>query len=280
MDTSAGPLRVEVLEGLRRLRVVLEPNEWDLDFDLTWEGGIPATREPRQLLRASERVVFDSVRMAQTGRWSGRLRAAGRTHEVTPDRWWGFRDRSWGVRPVGDPEPPGINANAVPSFYWIYAPMQFEDFSILAIIQEGRHGDRLVEEALRVWPESSGRPAEHLGRPEARLEYVPGTRTVRAATLAFAPPAGRPFEVGVEPVLPLHLSPAGYGGDPTWRHGAYKGPLVTEGLTLDPSREEDRRRMFGLVDNLARFECEGSVGWGLFEVLVFGPHEPSDQGRP
>jgi hypothetical protein len=272
MDTSVGPFRVEVLEGLRRLRVVLEPNEWDLDFDLTWEGGIPATREPRQLLRASERVVFDSVRMAQTGRWSGRLRAAGRTHEVTPDRWWGFRDRSWGVRPVGDPEPPGINATSAPSFYWIYAPMQFEDCSILAIIQEDRHGGRLVEEALRVWPESSGRPAEHLGRPEARLEYVPGTRTVRAATLSFAPPGGQPFDVHVEPVLPLHLSPAGYGGDPTWRHGGYKGPLTVEGLTLDPSREEDRRRLIGLVDNLARFECEGSVGWGLFEVLVFGPH--------
>src|SRR5262245_32343341 len=38
MDTAIGPFRVEVLEGLKRLRVVLEPNEHGLSFDLTWQG--------------------------------------------------------------------------------------------------------------------------------------------------------------------------------------------------------------------------------------------------
>jgi len=275
MDTTAGPFRVEVLEGLRRLRMVLEPNEWDLDFDLTWEGAVPATREPRHYVRQQERVVFDSVRLAQTGRWSGRLGVAGTTHEVTPDRWWGFRDRSWGVRPVGEPEPAGIRATEPPGFFWIYAPMQFADRSILTIVQEDRHGRRIVEEAVCVWPESAGRPAEPLGRPEHRLDLEPGTRALRAATLAYAPPGGRPFEVRVEPLVPLSLSVGGYGGDPDWRHGAYQGPLVVQGLTLDPARQEDRMRLFGLVDHLARFECEGEVGWGLFEFLSFGPHEPS-----
>jgi hypothetical protein len=272
MDTAVGPFRVEVLEGLRRLRVTLEPNEWDLDFDLTFEGGIPATREPRHLVRQQGRVVFDSVRLAQTGRWSGRLRVAGRAHEVEPDGWWGFRDRSWGVRPVGEPEPPGIRASEVPSFFWIYAPMQFAGHSILMIVQEDREGGRVLEEAVRVWPD---RPAEPLGRPEHRVEYEPGTRTPRAATLAFAPPGGGPFEVRVEPVVPLHLSVAGYGGDASWRHGAWQGPLKVEGLTLDPARDEDRARLVGLVDHLARFEYEGQVGWGLFEFLAFGPHAPS-----
>jgi hypothetical protein len=275
MDTTAGPFRVEVLEGLKRLRVALEPNEWDLEFDLTWEGGIPATREPRHHFRQQERVVFDSVRLAQTGHWRGRLRVAGETFEVTPDRWWGFRDRSWGIRPVGEPEPPGIRATEPPSFFWIYAPMQFEDCSILTIVQEDRHGRRVVEEAVRVWPEATGRAAEPLGRPEHRLELEPGTRAVRAATLGFAPPGGRPFEVNVTPLVPLHLSVAGYGGDGSWRHGAYQGASRVEGMTLDPAREEDRARLVGLVDNLARFECEGRVGWGLFEVLVLGPHAPS-----
>src|SRR5215471_13258313 len=243
MNTSVGPFHVEVLEGLRRLRVVLEPNEWDLDFDLTWEGAIPATREPRHFVRQRERTVFDSVRLAQTGRWSGRLRAGGQTHEVEPGRWWGFRDRSWGIRPVGEPEPPGIRAADMPTFFWIYAPMQFEDCSILAIVQEDQHGGRVLEEAVRVWPESSGRPSEALGRPEHRLEYEPGTRSVRAATLAFAPPRQAPFEVRVEPLVPLHLSVAGYGGDGDWRHGAYQGPLKVEGFTLDGARAEDRARL-------------------------------------
>jgi len=275
MDTSVGPFRVEILEGLRRLRMVLEPNEWDLEFDLTFEGGIAAQREPRHFVRQRERVVFDSVRLAQTGGWSGRLRVGDETHQVTPDRWWGFRDRSWGIRPVGEPEPAGIRSADVPSFFWIYAPMQFAGFSILAIVQEDPRGGRIVEEAVRVWPEAAGREPEPLGRPEHRLEYEPGTRRVRAASLSFSPPGGGPLEVRVEPLEPLHLSLAGYGGDPDWRHGAYQGPLRVEGLTVDLSRPEDRARLVSLVDHLARFELDGEEGWGLFEVLSFGPHLPS-----
>jgi len=117
MDTSVGPFRVEVIEGLRRLRVVLEPNEHGLDFDLTWEGVIPAQAEPRHFIRQQERVIFDSVRLAQTGRWSGYVRSGGDEFAVTPDRWQGSRDRSWGVRPVGESEPPGIQARNPVQFY-------------------------------------------------------------------------------------------------------------------------------------------------------------------
>jgi hypothetical protein len=255
--------------------LVLEPNEWELDFQLTWDGGIPATREPRHFMRERERVMFDSVRLAQTGSWSGRLRAGGENFDVTPNRWWGFRDRSWGIRPVGEPEPPGIRGLDPPSFFWIYAPMQFAEFSILAIVQEDSHGVRILEEAIRVWPAATARAPEQLGRPEYQLDYEPDTRNVRAARLMFAPPAGPSFEVQVEPVVPLHLSVAGYGGDARWRHGAYQGHLKVEGLTLDPSLPEDRQHLLGLVDHLARFNCQGEVGWGLFEFLAFGQHDPS-----
>jgi hypothetical protein len=166
MDTAVGPFRLQVIEGLKTLRVVLEPNPHGLDFDLTWHGSIPAQLEPRQLMRMQERVIIDSVRLAQTGRWSGQIRSGDEEFEVTEDRWQGSRDRSWGVRPVGESEPPGIQARNPAQFYWMYAPMQFEEFSILAIVQEDGAGNRILQEAVRVWPESSGRPPQQLGRPE------------------------------------------------------------------------------------------------------------------
>ena len=78
-DTSVGPFRVEVLEGLKRLRVVLEPNEHGLEFDLTWEGAVPAHLEPKHVDRSMGRIIIDTSRLAQNGRWSGTIRVGDET---------------------------------------------------------------------------------------------------------------------------------------------------------------------------------------------------------
>lgn len=100
MDTSVGPFRIEVLEPLQSLRVVCDAPDLELSCDLRWEGVFEAWIEPRHYSRKHGRVVFDTSRFAQNGRWTGWLRVG----DETPDRWWGARDRSWGVRPVGEPE--------------------------------------------------------------------------------------------------------------------------------------------------------------------------------
>ncbi|ACY99504.1 MULTISPECIES: hypothetical protein [Thermomonospora] len=273
MDTRVGPFHVEVLEGLRRLRVSLQAPEHGLSFDLTWEASIPAHLEPPHFVRWQERVIFDSRRLAQTGRWSGAITVDGETLTVTPDRWWGCRDRSWGIRPVGEPEPPGIQVKNPGTFYWLYAPMQFADHSILCIVQEDDKGRRILEEAVRIWPDPERDP-EYLGRPEYRPVYREGTREVESATLSFAPPGGKPFDVRATPVLPVHLMVGtGYGLEPDWRHGMYQGPeLKVQSVSYDLRKEEDAARMWGMVDALGRFEYDGNVGYGLLEYWALGPH--------
>jgi hypothetical protein len=280
LDTTVGPMQVEVLEGLKRLRVALEPNDWDLNLDLTFTGAIPAQEEPRHLWRQNHRVVFDTTRLAQTGRWAGSLQVGDRTFEVTPEGWWGCRDRSWGVRPVGEPEPPGIRATRPPSMFWNYAQAQFEDFSILYMVQEDRVGTRILEEAVRVWNDPE-RPVDHLGRPEHELEFEPGTRTVRAATLHLgagnesASANGGPLRVRVEPGLAVYLGiGTGYGRDPDWVHGMYQGELKVEGLTVDLDDPANASRKAGVVDTVGQFELDdGEVGHGLWEYSVNGPHD-------
>ncbi|MFV2172516.1 hypothetical protein ACFHW2_03255 [Actinomadura sp. LOL_016] len=274
MDTTVGPFRVEVLEGLKRLRVVLDPTEHGLSFDLAWEGAIPATLEPPHYLRWQDRVMFDSRRIAQTGRWTGHVTIGDERVDVTPDVWWGSRDRSWGIRPVGEPEPPGIQSKNAGTFYWMYAPMQFDDHSILCIVQEDEHGRRVLEEATRVWADPSREP-EYLGRPEYRPVYKTGTREVVTAAIEFAPPNGTPFTIAATPILPVHLMVGtGYGLEPDWKHGMYQGPdLKVQGVTLDTRDPEDAARMWGMVDSLARYEyAGGTTGHGLFEYWALGPH--------
>lgn len=274
MDTSVGPIRVEVLEGLQRLRVVCEPEDGPVEMDLTWEGSVPAYLEPRHFIRAPHgRVVFDTQRLAQTGCWSGRLRVGDESFDVTPDRWWGSRDRSWGVRPVGEPEPPGISASRPRTFFWNYAPMQFDDHSIVYICQEERDGTRVIEGADRVRAGSDGE-VESLGRPEHELEFESGTRNVKRATIRMQEPDGSPLEVTVEPILPVYLGlGTGYGAEGGWRHGMYQGPLKVEAFSIDLQDPDVQAKMFGVVDSVARFEVDGRVGYGLWEYMVLGPHD-------
>ena len=276
-DTTVGPFRIEVLEGLKRLRVILEPNEWGLAYDLTWDGFEPAHEEPRHFVRAPhDRVTFDTCRLAQMGGWTGTLELPGKTVTMSPDTWWGSRDRSWGVRPVGEPEPPGIGVTTpMSTFYWNYAPMRFPPrpdtgaggFSLFYIAQETQDGTRVLEEALRVWDD--GR-MEHLGRPEHELAFISGTRMVRGARVRMGD-----VMVDIEPMLQCHLGiGTGYGFDQDWRHGMYQGPLVVQGVTYDLDNPDDAARMMGIVDSAARFQlADGTVGYGLWEYFVIGPHD-------
>ncbi len=111
LDTTVGPFRVEVIEGLKTLRCTLDAPEHGLSYDLTWEGYTPALQEPPHVDRnANGRAFLDACRLAQLGSWAGWIDVDGKRFDVTPDHWWGSRDRSWGIRPVGEAEDPGVLA--------------------------------------------------------------------------------------------------------------------------------------------------------------------------
>jgi hypothetical protein len=274
MDTRVGPFTVEVLEGLKRLRIVLAPNEWNFSFDLTFEGSIPAHEEPRHFWRQNERVIFDTCRLAQTGRWTGSIDIGSSHIPVEPTRWWGCRDRSWGIRTVGEPEPPGIRATRPPSMFWNYAQIQFDDHSLIYMVQEDRDGTRVLEEAVRVWNDPS-KPPEPLGHPQHELAFAPGTRVVERGTLNLGVGAdGKPVVVEVDPGLRVYLGiGTGYGQEPDWRHGMYQGPLKVEGLVVDLDDPAAASRMTGVVDCVGRFDYDGMTGYGLWEYAIAGPHE-------
>ena len=270
-DLSVGPFRIEVLEPLRRLRVVVEPTEHSVAMDVTWEGHIPAMAEPRQYMRSKGKVVFDTQRLAQTGFWSGTLSVGGVDLAVTPDHCRGTRDRSWGVRPVGEPETDGIRqGELVLGGMWNYFPMQFDDHAIMYICHERDDGER-----------PAGAERAGLGRPRPARR---GAGPVRArAPSRFRAPASStaPWCASPRPAL---RSPArrswptsspsapGYGIDADWRHGMYHGPEpVTQGLVLAVD-EVQGLAQYGIVDHVAEFSYDGHVGYGLLEHGFFGPY--------
>ncbi len=274
LNQHVGAYRVEVIEPLQKVRMVLEETE-GIAADLTWDASFPALKEMPHVMRSGSRVTLDAQRFAQVGTWEGHIAIDGTDIAVTPDRWVGARDRSWGIRPVGEAPPAG--APATPEFegmWWLYVSMRFDDFMICLIIQEEPDGYRALNDCHRVWKD--GR-IEQLGWPQVRVHYTSGTRVPTGATISCATLDGKPLEIEVESKLavPLHVG-GGYGGDPDWTHGLWKGAGFTERVTYDMAAPEvEGRVMFGVIDHVGRAVVDGQEGWGLFEHGALGRHDPS-----
>jgi len=118
------------------LHLTCQSPDSSLDFDLHWTASFPAVQEEPHLLLSGDRPIVDSSRFCQLGSWSGRLRVAEREFEVTDDRWSGARDRSWGIRPVGEVEPPGRAAESLAGFWWLYLPLRFESCALIGPARE------------------------------------------------------------------------------------------------------------------------------------------------
>ena len=106
LNQHVGNYRVEVSEPLHKLRIILDQTE-GIAADLTWNGLFDVVQEQRHILRAGNRVTLDAQRFAQLGSWSGHLEIDGEMITVDPKVWIGSRDRSWGIRPIGEAEPAG-----------------------------------------------------------------------------------------------------------------------------------------------------------------------------
>lgn len=274
LHQRVGGYRIEVVEPLHKVRLVLEETE-GLGFDLTWEGSFDVVQEQPHLMLNGVRSTLDAQRFAQVGSWSGTLLVDGTETAVDPDRWMGSRDRSWGIRPVGEAEPPGRPQDPpMDGFWWLYVPLRFEEYAVVVIVQEDADGFRTLNDATRVWRD--GR-VEQLGWPQVDIDYAPGTRMPVGARLTCTGGGGKPVVIDVEPrtAVTLHVG-GGYGGDPEWTHGQWKGEAFAERKTYDLSDPEVQARVpFGVTDHAARATCDGAVGHGLFEHASMGRHDPS-----
>jgi hypothetical protein len=194
---------------------------------------------------------------------------------VDPSTWVGTRDRSWGIRPSGDPDPAGRQAEMpLEGFWWLYVPLRFETFQLVLIVQEEPDGHRTLSHASRTF--ADGR-VEQLGWPRIEIDYRSGTRHPESARIHLTRPDGEPLVLEVETKLPLALHVGcGYGGDPDWAHGQWKGENWAESVVVDLTDPAVVPRIpFGNIDHVGHAFCDGAEGWGLFEHASIGAHAPS-----
>ena len=152
--------------------------------------------------------------------------------------------------------------------------MRFDEFAIVLIVQERADGYRTLNDASRIWPD--GR-VEQLGWPRVDISYRSGTRHPEHATIHCTTPAGKRLVLEVDTLGFVGLNVgAGYGGDPDWGHGQWKGRGWSSSTAYDMTDPAVAGRVpFSVVDHVGRARCDGLEGWGLFEHGTMGRHDPS-----
>jgi hypothetical protein len=228
-EPAVGPLRVEVVEPLRHLRLVAAPSDRPIAAELDWV----ATKEPEEEAPHFERqrghVNQDYQRYNQIGHLSGRVTLGDERVEL--DRWWACRDHSWGVRPGVGGEGPSIRR---PVAAGAAAGPVGHLFCFLFFSTERRAGHVQIAERPEGRVYQTGIIGEErVAEVDLSLDLVPGTRRFSRAALELVLAGGEPVRLEVEAIGPSIAMPGlGYSGG--WDDGQGLGvPRGTEHVEHD-----------------------------------------------
>jgi hypothetical protein len=278
-ETEVGPFRLEVVEPMRRARVILDENETGLSCDLTFSTRTSAIQEARQVLWDGTRRVMDATRFAQFGRWSGEVVHPDGSWPV--DDWYGTKDRSWGIRGVGERDAPGAPTEWRGAFF-LWAPLFWDDHVSHAVFFDGPNGEALVREGLVAplfaseddVPVGPVNTETRMATVAHRITYQKGTRLAAAAELDLVHLDGSVRTISLEPGLRFHMKGLGYL-HPTWPQGAWKGELAVAGETYQTEELDLLQPENVHVQQVCRVSDGTRTGIGVLEHLVFGPYAPA-----
>ena len=269
MDTAVGPIRVEVIAPLQRLRLTVEPNQWGIAGDLVFTRRAPVLEEPRFLRRIGGRIFMDYTRLTQHGEWTGTLSVADQRIDLAAQRFWGSRDRSWGIRPVGERE---AGAPSFPlQFFWLWAPINFEDLCTHFDVNEDADGEQWHAAGMLI-PHAGG--IELVQSVAYRLTPQSGTRHARYAEIILQPKTGEPHVIALQPLYNFYMVGLGYG-HPQWGHGMFVGDNQVSGESWALSEVDPSVPLHLHVQAVCEATLGARRGIGVLEQLILGPHKPS-----
>lgn len=267
---SVGPIEVQVLEPLRSHRLIVDAPEHGLRADLTMTARSAPIEEPHFLQQVGVRVQFDYTRLTQFGAWEGWIELDGRRFEVG-DGALGSRDRSWGIRPVGERSPTGA-PQGESQFFWLWAPVCFDDLNTHLDVNEHADGRRWHETAV-VAPVDGSTP-DVLRGLDYHLTWEPGTRRAASFSADLLPWQGEPLHLELEPLYHFQMLGLGYL-HPTWGHGVWRDELDVGVERWDLPVADPTSPFHVHVQTVCRASLGHRRGIGVLEQLAIGPHEPS-----
>ncbi|HEX4437973.1 MAG TPA: hypothetical protein VH061_14380 [Solirubrobacteraceae bacterium] len=236
-----GPLRMEVIEPLSVVRLVLEESGFPLSYDLTFRARFPAHAHEPTLIERDGEIVTHSMSFFQSGLFTGVVKLDGREWQIA-DRA-GFRDRSWGFRKHDGSPGRGLV---------VFVSCETAGEVVHLLLLETASGRRAYTAGWITSPAG----IQTLVAADHDLEFADGLLRGGRFVLEMADGSERVMTCEVE--NRLYLSGVGYSADPAVRQpGTSSFDLLDRDLV---------HRIDGQNDNGARFTLDGEPGHGYVET--------------
>ncbi len=276
-DLAVGPLRLEILEPLARLRLTCGENPYGITFDLAWQGLHEPYLEDRIVRYSGGRKVYDRTNYDQCCDVTGTITVAGRTLDVDPATWVGVRDHSWGIGRTGGSASAAIAPDAGRDPRRGFAMRQWTMI---------RMPDRVLFWQFHLQPDGSFEPLEAVviprdgGQPwhyvDARAEAVRAGGTPRAVSsrVDMVRPDGAVDRYELTAVgAPVYLQGGGYhdGFSDRQGRGVFRGEDHHEGEVWEVSHPVD-------VGDPAGWFRQRPDAWAEQFATCVNLDDPADRG--
>lgn len=272
MDLSVGPIQIDVLEPLQRLRVRVA-NHDGIAADLTFTGRAFPVEEPRFTRRIGPRTFMDYTRMTQNGHWQGWIEVDGVRHDVAGSV--GTRDRSWGIRPIGASDPQPTVPQQIPQFFWLWSPVNFNDGSLFFHVNADAAGRPWNMRA--VWCQDGAGPSDMIETQNSHMNLTLKLGMRHAASAELKIDGEMPMQAHFEPITTFLMRGIGYGHG-EWGHGGWKGNLVVEREDIDLTAIMPGRPDHLHIQAVSRVTLEQNgqtkKGVGILEQFIIGAYVP------
>ncbi len=276
-ETRVGPFSVQINEPMRTLRLVVEPNkETTLECDLTFHAATIPIEEQTMTRSFGTYKMMETSRFAQFGHWEGYIVVDGKRITLTKETSYACRDRSWGVRPVGQGAPgaPG----PMPQLFWLWAPIHLKDRCAMLIVDEDSDGrpKNVKAEIVPKYTDKSKIPDDfekevrHGKVISHNVDWIPGTRRSQGAELIIQMDGEKETRVTLEPLCTFQLLSLGYL-HPQWGHAFWKGEYAIEGEVWELDKLDPMAFHHIHVEQVCRIRFGDEEAVGVLEQLVLGP---------
>jgi hypothetical protein len=276
---AVGPLRLELVEPMRVVRLVLEDNDHDIALDLTCTGSTLPYEDPAEVTRIDGRLISERMTYELTGTVAGTVRVGAASYELEPSSSSFFRNHSWGYQagrggprlyaapaPGGSRRVPGVRQ-------WVL--FDLPDHSGFYFVDPS--GRRASGQGALMF-------ADHIvgvTNVEHELEFYEGGRRLRAGWFRLTDADGVVREYAVEDRGWVYPQGGGYfdGFDDGLGQGVYRGDYHVEGEVWDvshPTRIVDADGTafefdHAWAENFTQLTSNGVTGLAHFECVVIEP---------